>query len=106
MYSIIMKRDLPVPPTLCANINILNELHFPHMLPHVAKKNVLETVYVPKISLLDSSPPTPAQAGLYYMFVFLSKSLNSGLTSRHSTFSDIILTFVSTIFPARKKINQ
>lgn len=38
MYSIIMKRDLPVPPTLCANINILNELHFPHMLPHVAKK--------------------------------------------------------------------
>jgi len=38
MYSIIMKGDLPVPPTLHANINIPNELHFPHMLPNVAKK--------------------------------------------------------------------
>lgn len=35
MYSIIMKADLPVPPTEQSNVNILNELH---LLPHVAKK--------------------------------------------------------------------
>lgn len=38
MYSIIMERDLPVPPMLGANINTPNELHFPHLLPHAAKK--------------------------------------------------------------------
>jgi len=40
------------------------------------------------------------------MFVFVSKSLNSGLTSRYSTFSDIILSFVSTVFPSRKNKNH
>lgn len=51
MYSTIMKTDLPVPPTLRANINILNELHFPHMLPRVAKNNVLELIYIRKKSV-------------------------------------------------------
>lgn len=68
MYSIIMKADLPVPPTEQSNVNILNELH---LLPHVAKnkkKIFLEPIYVPKTNILDSSPSLPAQAGLYYIY--------------------------------------
>lgn len=73
MYSIIMKRGLSVPPTLHANTNILNELHFLHMLPHAAKKNVFEPVYVPKISLLDSSPHSqPKQVSTICLFFYVS----------------------------------
>lgn len=106
MYSIIMKADLPVPPTEQSNVNILNELH---LLPHVAKnkkKIFLEPIYVPKTNLLDSSPSLPAQAGLYYIYPSFwanIKSLHSGLTSRHSTFSDIILTLYQLYFLLEKK---
>lgn len=76
------------------SISLMNCIFF-HMWPKKQKKNILEPIYVPKTNLLDSSPSPPLQGGLYYInpsFWANIKSLNSGLTSTHSTFSDIILT--------------
>lgn len=72
IYSIIMKTDLPVPPTEEASVNILNELHF---LPHVAKKKkILEPIYVPQNESPRLIPLTPSpRRSLLHISIFHSK---------------------------------
>lgn len=73
---------------------------------HMQPKNVREPLYVSKISFLDPSPAPPNQAGLYYMSVFLCKSLNSRLISRHSTLSDILILSVLNAQKAKDQVFQ
>lgn len=96
-------KDFPAPPALHVNIASHNELHFPHVFPHMVKEKTqnIQTCLCPK----NQTPKIiPSYLQLKQVStICLSKSLNSGLTSSHSTFFDIILTFVSTVFPAREK---
>lgn len=68
MYNIIMKTDCQyIQQNRPTSIFLINCIFF-HMWPKNKKYIFLEPIYVPKTSLLGSSPSPSARGGLYYIY--------------------------------------